>query len=72
MVASTFKSYLTAKRDFYYALDEFLDQGPTAASPHILSEVIGSNGALLARPHDLVFREEGARLIGPEGTTPSW
>ncbi len=72
MVSGSFKSYLAAKRDTCYALDEFLEQGATAATPHNLSEFIGANGTLLARPRDLVFHEEGAKLIGPDGTTPSW
>jgi endonuclease YncB( thermonuclease family) len=72
MLSTSFKSFLAAKRDTCYALDEFLEQGVTAATPHNLSDFIGAGGTLLARPHDLVFHEEGAKLIGPDGTTPTW
>lgn len=72
MVTGGFKSYLETKRDTYYLIDEFLEQGPTAATPRNLSEIIGANDVLLARPEDLVFHEEGAKLVGPGGKTPSW
>ncbi len=71
MVTGGFKSYVQKQADIYYLLDNFLEQGSTAATPWNLSEVIGANGALLARPQDLVFREAGAKLIGPNGKTPT-
>jgi hypothetical protein len=37
-----------------------------------LSEILGANDELLARPQDVVFHEEGAKLLGPNGKTPSW
>jgi hypothetical protein len=72
MLTGSFKAYLRGKPDAYYLLDEFLEQGLTAATQRNLNEIIGSNGALLARPQDLVFHEAGAKLIGPNGKTPSW
>jgi endonuclease YncB( thermonuclease family) len=72
MVTGTFKRYLEKKRDIYYVIDEFLDQGVTAATPRNLSEIIGPKARLLAGPTDLVFGEEGARLIGPDGQRPTW
>jgi endonuclease YncB( thermonuclease family) len=72
MVTGTFKAYLEKKLDVCYLIDEFLEQGPTAATPRQLSDFVGPSHSLLARPQDLVFHEEGARLIGPDGTTPAW
>jgi hypothetical protein len=72
MVSGSFKSYLKKKNDTYYLIDDFFEQGPTAATPRNLSEIIGANDVLLARPQDLVFHESGAKLLGPGGKTPSW
>jgi len=43
-----------------------------ATTPRNLSEILGANDELLARPQDVVFHEEGAKLLGPNGKTPSW
>jgi hypothetical protein len=72
MLTGSFKSYLVKKRDTCYLIDEFIEQGATAATPRNLSEFVGANGALLARPADLVFHEEGAKLLGPDGKAPAW
>ena len=72
MVTGGFKAYVRKKEENYYLLDDFLAQGPTAATPRNLSEIIGANDALLARPEDLVFHEEGAKLLGPNGKPPKW
>jgi hypothetical protein len=72
MVSGSFKAHLENKRDICYLIDEFLDQGATAATPRNLSEFIGAKQSLLASPQDLVFHEDGAKLIGPDGKTPVW
>jgi hypothetical protein len=64
--------HLETKPDICYLIDEFLEQGTTAAMPCKLSDFVGSSHSLLARPQDPVFHEGGARLIGPDGTTPGW
>jgi endonuclease YncB( thermonuclease family) len=70
MVIGTFKQYLQKKTDNYYLIDDFLEQGVTAALSQNLGNIIGPRGILLRRPQDLVFSEEGAKLLGPNGNPP--
>jgi endonuclease YncB( thermonuclease family) len=72
MVSDSFKTYLHKKNDLYYRIDDFLAQGPTAATPRVLDDIIGAKGVLHARAEDLVFHEAAARLLGPDGKTPTW
>jgi len=66
MVTGGFTAYVHKKAENYYLLDDFISQGPTAATPRNLSEILDANDVLLARPQDLVFHE-GAKLLGPNG-----
>jgi hypothetical protein len=72
MVTGSYKSYLQKKADIYDRLDDFLRQGPTAATPWNLSEIVGADDVLRARLQDVVFHEEGAKLVGPNGKPPKW
>jgi hypothetical protein len=72
MVTGSYKSCLQKKADAYYLLDDFLSQGATAATPRNLSEILDANDVLLARPQAVVFHEEGAKLLGPNGKPPKW
>jgi hypothetical protein len=65
MVTGTFRAYPQQQREVYYLIGDSLDQGPTAAAPHNLGEIIGSNDALLSRPQDLVCHEQGASCSAP-------
>ncbi len=49
-----------------------VEQGPSAAPIHHLSEFTGKGGAIEAQPGDLVFREKPSRLVGPDGKSVTW
>jgi endonuclease YncB( thermonuclease family) len=72
MVSGSFTQYVKDKNDQYYEIDNFLSQGPTAAQPRNLSEIIGADGILLEQPQDLVFHEAEAELLGPNNKPPKW
>jgi len=72
MVAGSFLSYLADKPDELHLTGDFLQQGPTAAAIHRLTEFIGANGAFRASPADLIFREAPSRLVNPNGSSVTW
>jgi endonuclease YncB( thermonuclease family) len=62
----SFKSYLKERRDGCYALDDFLEQGPFAATPRTLDAF--QRGMLFQRePHELVFQEKPSTLLDSAG-----
>jgi len=63
MVKGSFRTYLGKKRDLCYLIDEFLEQGATAATPRNLSDFIGAGSALLARPQSPGGKVMAAYLI---------
>lgn len=72
MVTGALRTYLKKQRDTCCLTEDFLEQGPTAATPRGLDEFIGTGGKLQARPQDLVFHEAPAKLVAPGGGTPTW
>ncbi len=71
MAAGSYETFLVDHPDRCYLRDDFLLQGPTAATPHRLNEFV-TNGRFTLSPGDLVFREDPSTLIVPGGGTPQW
>lgn len=63
-----FEAYLRSQKqqDHAYLLEEYLDQGPSAALQHNLAEFV-SGGAVTFRPADLVFVEAPSTLYDQNG-----
>jgi hypothetical protein len=72
MVSGSFLSYLSERPDELHLTDDFLQQGPTAAQVHKLTEFIDTKGAFKKSPADLVFREAPSHLVGPGGAAVKW
>ena len=70
--ATSFKSYLETTRDVCFSTADFLEQGPTAATPTMLVDLVHGQGDLSVRPVDLVFHEAPSRLVGPGDEDLDW
>ena len=70
--AASFKSYLDSTKDVCFSTDDFLLQGPTAATPRTLDELVHGQGHLTVRPVDLVFHEAPSRLVGLDNEKLGW
>ena len=58
----TFKQYLQQEREYCFLLSEFVEQGPTASTPHPMDEFIDKSENLTKQPYDLVFQEKASSL----------
>lgn len=73
MVSSSFLTYLRTKTaDTVHLVDEYITQGPSAATVFHLADLFGSNQVFEPWPEEIVFREKPSRLAGPGGATPQW
>lgn len=64
---TTFKQYLTANSNVCYLLDDFLENGLFAATPRNLHEFLSTANVFKTKPHQLVFKEDPSKLLGPDG-----
>ncbi|MBO0793781.1 MAG: thermonuclease family protein, partial [Ktedonobacteraceae bacterium] len=62
IIDKTFKQFLRMQREYCFLLDEFLEQGPTASTPHPLDKLVSSKEQLTTQPYDLVFQEKASTL----------
>jgi len=66
-VKGSFARYLADQPDPLFLTDEFLEQGPYAATEHVLNEYLKSDGEFALQPEQVVFKEKPSKLVGPDG-----
>jgi endonuclease YncB( thermonuclease family) len=72
MVTASFPKYLASKAgDVCFLTDDFLAQGPAADVRHLV-DFVDTDGAVLAWPEQLVFKEAPSDLEVPGGGQPQW
>jgi endonuclease YncB( thermonuclease family) len=62
----SFKTYLKERRDGCYALADFMEQGPFAATPRTL-DAFQRGPMFRLEPHELVFQEKPSTLVDGAG-----
>ena len=67
LVSGSLQAYLKAHPDHCFKTSEFLSQGPTAATPHLLDQFVTAQSQFTVAAKDLVFQELGSRVIGKNG-----
>jgi len=67
LISGSLKNYLKSHPDHCFHTDEFLVEGPTAATPHTLDEFVSTTNIFSPAPKDLVFKEDPAQVLGKNG-----
>jgi endonuclease YncB( thermonuclease family) len=62
VVTKTFRQYLEDLKDYCFVIEEFLEQGPTAATVYNLSDFINTYQELDLWPEELIFHEMPSEL----------
>jgi len=62
IIDMTFKQYLQREREYFFFLNEFLEQGPTASTPFAVDDFINDNGDVIRQTYEFVFQEKASSL----------
>ncbi len=71
MASGSLAAYLRTRRDEMHLVDEFLEQGPGAATIYHWHELLVDN-ELRVDPAQIVFRERASRIRKPGGAPVEW
>jgi endonuclease YncB( thermonuclease family) len=72
LISGSLTNYLRSHPDHCFHTDEFLAEGPTAATPHTLDEFVSTTNIFSPAPKDLVFKEDPAQVLGKNGKPAQW
>ncbi len=62
IISMSFKEYLQKEREYCFLLQEFVEQGLTASTPHPFDEFIDDGENLTQETYNLVFQEKSSSL----------
>jgi len=71
MASGSLAAYLRTRRDEMHLVDEYLEQGPGAATIYHWHELLIDN-ELRVDPAQIVFRERPSRIRKPGGAPVEW
>jgi endonuclease YncB( thermonuclease family) len=72
VVDGNIAAFLKAHPDSCFETDEFLEQGPNAATVAHIHDFVTPAGKFTKGPGDLVFRESASKIVGPDGKPVNW
>jgi hypothetical protein len=72
VVAGNFRDFSKAHPESCFETDDFLEQGPNAATVVAIHDFVTPAGKFTTGPGGLVFRESASKLVGPDGKPVNW